>query len=72
MVCSGNTLITAFKTTSVTITSTWLVVSVINTSAEVSFPTLYLENVGRPCHFKDKSCINRTIAHFLCCNILHC
>lgn len=48
------------------ITSTWLVVSVISTSGEVSFPTLYLENVGRPSHFKDKSCVSRAIAHFLC------
>lgn len=70
MVCSGNTLITAFESTSVP--STWLVVAVISTSDEASFPTLHLENVGRPCHFKDKSCVSRAIAHLVCHNISHC
>lgn len=68
---SGDLLVTAFKTISVPITSTRLVVSVISTSGEVSFPTLYLENVGRPCHFREKSCVSRAIAHFVCCNTLH-
>ena len=71
IVGSGDLLVTAFKTISVPITSTRLVVSVISTSGEVSFPTLYLENVGRPCHFREKSCVSRAIAHFVCCNTLH-